>query len=196
LGYVCRAWSGSSVASWTAVARPSRGRPIPTRWACEEGPAALRWARSSAHYDATVAFYRDAVGLPIVGEFTASFGEDGTIFGLRDTSIQMEIVRAHPASDGDPDGFDQLVHYLNDAEAVITATAKRKKVLPPVPHGCPRSHPRKLPPSSCTVHPGTATAGNASARRPEKSWAAARTRSGETKVSVTTRTIGTRRANQ
>ena len=51
-------------------------------WPGHLRPGALRWARSSAHYAATVAFYRDAVGLPVVGEFTASFGEDGTIFGL------------------------------------------------------------------------------------------------------------------
>ena len=106
-------------------------------WPAHLRPGALRWARSSAHYAATVAFYRDAVGLPVVGEFTASFGEDGTIFGLPDTGIQMEIVRAHPASAG-PDGFDQLVLYLNDMEAVTTATAPLRKqgfTPDPAPHG-------------------------------------------------------------
>jgi len=106
-------------------------------WPAHLRPGALRWARPSAHYAATVAFYRDAVGLPVVGEFTASFGEDGTIFGLPDTGIQMEIVRAHPASAG-PDGFDQLVLYLNDMEAVTTATAPLRKqgfTPDPAPHG-------------------------------------------------------------
>ena len=32
-------------------------------------PGALRWARASAHYDDTIAFYREVVGLPVVGEF-------------------------------------------------------------------------------------------------------------------------------
>ena len=74
-----------------------------SQWPAHLRPGALRWARSSAHYDATVSFYRDTDRpFPVVGEFTASFGEDGTIFGLPDTSIQMEIVRAHPASVGEP----------------------------------------------------------------------------------------------
>jgi catechol 2,3-dioxygenase-like lactoylglutathione lyase family enzyme len=54
-------------------------------------PGALRFARSSSNYDQTIPFYRDVLGLPIVGEFADSFGEDGTIFGLPDTHIQLEI---------------------------------------------------------------------------------------------------------
>lgn len=91
-----------------------------TRWPPHLRPGALRWVRASGHYDETIAFYRDVIGLAVVGQFAASFGEDGTIFGLPDTSSQMEIVRAresHPAGD-----FDQLVLYLADADAVATAT--------------------------------------------------------------------------
>jgi ribosomal protein S18 acetylase RimI-like enzyme len=83
---------------------------------------ALRWARSSGRYEATVAFYRDLLQLPIVDQFRSSFGEDGTIFGLPDTSVQLEIVRA---DEGMPAGrgLDQLVLYLDDAPAVERATA-------------------------------------------------------------------------
>ena len=77
----------------------------------------MRWARASSHYEATVAFYRDLVGLPIVGDFPGSFGEDGTIFGLPDTGTQMEIVRAHNPTN-QPDRSDQLVLYLSDRAAV------------------------------------------------------------------------------
>jgi GNAT superfamily N-acetyltransferase len=81
----------------------------------------LRWARASSHYEATVAFYRDLVGLPIVGDFAGSFGDDGTIFGLPDTRTQLEIVRAHNADE--PTGsVDQLVLYLSDPAAVARAT--------------------------------------------------------------------------
>lgn len=86
-------------------------------------PGALRWARSSSHYDDTIVFYRDVVGLAVIGEFTGSFGEDGTIFGLPDTGVQMEVVRAHPG-DATSGTFDQLVLYLDDGDAVTAATAR------------------------------------------------------------------------
>jgi GNAT superfamily N-acetyltransferase len=90
-------------------------------WPAHLRPGAVRWARASHRYLETVSFYRDLVGLPVVGEFTSSFGEDGTIFGLPDTTVQMEVVRAHP---GSPLGgvLDQLVLYLDDEEAVAAAT--------------------------------------------------------------------------
>jgi hypothetical protein len=93
----------------------------PTTWPVRLQPGALRWVRASGHYEATVAFYHDLVGLPIIGQFSSSFDEDGTIFGLPDTTTQMEIVRAH--DDNYATGtFDQLVFYLDDANAVFTAT--------------------------------------------------------------------------
>jgi predicted N-acetyltransferase YhbS len=90
-------------------------------WPAHLRPGAVRFARTSRHYDETVAFYRDVVGLPVVGEFRGSFDEDGTIFGFPDTSVQLEIVRARA---GSVEGtFDQLVLYLDDAVAVADATA-------------------------------------------------------------------------
>ena len=56
-------------------------------------------------------------GLPVVGEFADSFGEEGTIVGLPDTRIQLEIVRARGAvAAADP--LDMLVFYLSGAAAV------------------------------------------------------------------------------
>jgi GNAT superfamily N-acetyltransferase len=91
-------------------------------WPAHLRPGAVRFARTSRHYDETIRFYRDLVGLPVVGEFAASFGEDGTIFGLPDTRLQLEIVRAHGSSD--VGRLDQLVLYLDDAAAVRTATGR------------------------------------------------------------------------
>ena len=98
-------------------------RPVDVRdgWPERLRPGALRWVRSSSNYDSTVAFYRDLVGLPIVGSFSDSFGEDGTIFGLPDTGTQIEIVRSH-APRRQPDRFDQVVFYLPGSDAVRTAT--------------------------------------------------------------------------
>lgn len=52
-------------------------------------PGALRWARASDHYQETIAFYRDAVGLPVIDEFAGSYGEDGTIFGRPGTAVEL-----------------------------------------------------------------------------------------------------------
>jgi GNAT superfamily N-acetyltransferase len=75
----------------------------------------------SGYYDETIAFYRDLVGLPVVDQFNASFGEDGTIFGLPGTELQLEIVRAHGGAI--PSMFDQLVLYLDNSTTVTQATA-------------------------------------------------------------------------
>ena len=86
------------------------------RWPEHLPVGALRFGRSSAHYDQSVRFYRDLVGLPVLERFAESYGEDGTIFGLPDTSVQLEIVR----STGPVvrvDRIDMLVLYLPDAAA-------------------------------------------------------------------------------
>jgi catechol 2,3-dioxygenase-like lactoylglutathione lyase family enzyme len=86
----------------------------------------LRLVRSSTHYDATTAFYRDVVGLEVIDEFQSSYGEDGTIFGLPNSSTHMEIVRA-VAEERSADRFDQLVFYLPSQTSVEIATARLRK---------------------------------------------------------------------
>ena len=105
-------------------------------WPDHLRPGALRFARSSAHYERTVPFYRDLLGLPVVGQFAGSFGEDGTIFGLPDTRVQLEIVRARGAVSG-VDPLDLLVLYLPGTAAVAAAAAPlRRAGVPtdPAPH--------------------------------------------------------------
>ena len=87
-----------------------------SRWPEHLPVGAVRVGRTSAHYDKTVQFYRDLVGLPVLESFKASFGEDGTIFGLPDTSTHLEIVRSsEPAVP--VDRIDSLVFYLPDTAA-------------------------------------------------------------------------------
>ena len=103
-------------------------------WPVHLHPGALRFARASAHYDQTIAFYRDIVELPVVGEFIDSFGVDGTIFGLPDAGVQLEIVRADGSAEAAAGAFDQLVLYLDDADAAAAATAPlRHRGLTPDP---------------------------------------------------------------
>ena len=94
----------------------------PSGWPVGLRPGAVRFARASGHFDETIAFYRDMIGLPVVAEFTGSFGEDGVVFGLPDTAVQLEIVRAREPDDA-AGSFDQLVFYLDDAAAARAAVA-------------------------------------------------------------------------
>jgi catechol 2,3-dioxygenase-like lactoylglutathione lyase family enzyme len=85
-------------------------------WPAHLPAGALRVVRWSARYEETVAFYRDAIGLPVLETFRDSYGLDGTILGLPGGQVHLEIVRAAqaPYPGG---GLDQLVFYLPDAAA-------------------------------------------------------------------------------
>jgi hypothetical protein len=86
-------------------------------------PGAVRFSRSSANYEETVAFYRDVVDLPILDTFADSFGEDGTIFGMPGVRTHLEIVRSRDhAFIIDP--LDQIVFYVSGAAAMDEATAR------------------------------------------------------------------------
>src|SRR2546429_4235663 len=68
------------------------------RWPAHLPAGALRVVRWSARYEETVAFYRDAIGLPVLETFHDSYGLDGTILGLPGGQVHLEIVRAGQAS--------------------------------------------------------------------------------------------------
>jgi hypothetical protein len=93
------------------------------RWPEHLPVGAFRIGRSSAQYDQTVQFYRNLVGLPVLESFWGSYGEDGTIFGLPDSSVQLEIVRS-TAPAVPVDRVDMLVFYLADAAAQEQLTAR------------------------------------------------------------------------
>jgi hypothetical protein len=52
----------------------------------------------------------------VLESFKASFGEDGTIFGLPDTASHLEMVRS-PEPAVPVDRIDSLVFYLHDTAA-------------------------------------------------------------------------------
>ena len=80
----------------------------------------MRW---SAHYDQTVVFYRDTIGLPVLETFHDSYGLDGTILGLPGGPVHLEIVRWPDAPRLAP-GLDQLVFYLPDTVVRERITAR------------------------------------------------------------------------
>jgi catechol 2,3-dioxygenase-like lactoylglutathione lyase family enzyme len=105
-------------------------------WPGHLKPGAVRFSYASSRYDATIAFYRDVVGLPVITEFSGSFGEDGTVFGLPSIQAHLEIVRARAAAP-DVSPLDQLVFYLSgpDAAAAAAAPLRAAGAQPdPAPH--------------------------------------------------------------
>lgn len=83
---------------------------------------ALRFARRSAHFNETVSFYRDLVGLPLCATFDESYGSNGAIFGLPGSSLTFEIVEAiEPVA---VDGHEQMCLYFPDTAAQQRATAR------------------------------------------------------------------------
>lgn len=96
---------------------------------------AVRFARRSRHFDQSVAFYRDLVGLPVQESFRASYGTDGVIFGLPGTSTTLEIVRSEePVA---IDAHEQLCLYFPSKRGRDDARHRlRAAGLQPVP-----SHP-------------------------------------------------------
>ena len=90
---------------------------------------AIRFARRSANFEATVRFYRDLVGLPLCATFADSYGSTGAIFGLPGSSLTFEIVKAEaPVA---VDSHEQLCLYFPNATAQQQATARldRKSVV-------------------------------------------------------------------
>jgi catechol 2,3-dioxygenase-like lactoylglutathione lyase family enzyme len=83
---------------------------------------AIRFARRSAHFDSTVQFYRDVVGLPLVATFGESYGSNGAIFGMPGSSLTFEIVQATEPVAVDP--HEQLCLYFPDPAAQHRATAR------------------------------------------------------------------------
>jgi catechol 2,3-dioxygenase-like lactoylglutathione lyase family enzyme len=83
----------------------------------------IRVARPSRDLEAARRFYGDALGLPVVASFDDHDGYGGVVFGLPDSSRQLELVR-HEGVLPAPTEEDQLVLYLGSAEE-LDATASR-----------------------------------------------------------------------
>ena len=82
-----------------------------------------------------IRFYRDFVRLPLIETFEGSYGTNGAIFGLPDSSLTFEVVQSHEPVDVDP--HEQLCLYFPDAVARDAAAQRLREVgLEPV-----ESHP-------------------------------------------------------
>jgi catechol 2,3-dioxygenase-like lactoylglutathione lyase family enzyme len=84
---------------------------------------AVRVARPTRDLDAAAGFYRDLLGLPVLGSFEDHHGFSGLIMGLPDASRQLELV-AVSGTEPEPTAEDQLVLYLGTSELVDQAAGR------------------------------------------------------------------------
>ncbi|WP_431041112.1 VOC family protein [Streptomyces sp. P1-3] len=93
-----------------------------TSWPAHLDVGAVRFARPTARYDDVLVFYRDALGLPVLGQWRGHSGYDGLLFGLPGTPVHMEITQhGTPPRIPEPHPENQLVLYLRGPEAVAAA---------------------------------------------------------------------------
>jgi catechol 2,3-dioxygenase-like lactoylglutathione lyase family enzyme len=87
---------------------------------------AMRVARPTGDLDAAAAFYRDLLGLPVLGSFEDHDGFSGLILGVPDASRQLELVAARDVEPA-PTPDDQLVLYLASPERVETVVERIRR---------------------------------------------------------------------
>jgi catechol 2,3-dioxygenase-like lactoylglutathione lyase family enzyme len=89
------------------------------------GTAHLRIARSTDDLAAVVQFYRDGLGLEVLGEFRDHDGFDGVMLGKRGAAFHLEFTRkaGHRAGRA-PTEENLLVFYLPEETAWRAAIAR------------------------------------------------------------------------
>src|SRR4051812_33088095 len=92
----------------------------------------LRVARHTECLDAVVAFYRDGLGLPEIGDFRDHDGYDGVFLAVPGTGAHLELTTGgeHRAPQPHPESL--LVLYLPD-EAAVQRVAQRLDAAPVAP---------------------------------------------------------------
>lgn len=90
--------------------------------------AQVRIARPTARLEQVVAFYRDALGLPVIASFEHHAGYDGVMLGLPGKPYHLEFTRQHPGSPGDAPSRDNLlVLYIPDAAQLEQLRARLER---------------------------------------------------------------------
>ncbi|MCQ8127832.1 VOC family protein [Methylomonas rivi] len=107
--------------------------------------AQIRIARPTNQLDTVVRFYRDGLGLPVIGSFQNHSGYDGVMLGLPGRNYHLEFIQyASGAPYSRPSAENLLVLYVTDAEqrqklfANLTAVGA-KEVNPENPYWLDKS---------------------------------------------------------
>jgi catechol 2,3-dioxygenase-like lactoylglutathione lyase family enzyme len=156
--------------------------------------------RRSRHYEQTVCFYRDILGLPELETFAQSYGLDGTVLGLPSVPMHLEIVRLDTPDPGELTTPDELVLYLPDAasrqDVVARLAAAGQDAVAPIAYWADHDGTTFVDPDGHRLivtswiyfpswrrpqpraHPDTADANTAGAAAPQPAAHHARTRTG------------------
>lgn len=87
---------------------------------------AVRVARQTDQLDAVVAFYRDVVGLPVIGGFDDHDGYTGVMLGAPGEAAHLEFTTHSSGSPGQPGGADDLLVLYADREGVQEVVARAR----------------------------------------------------------------------
>ena len=80
--------------------------------------AAVRVARQTDRLADVVAFYRDVVGLPVIGGFEDHDGYDGVMLGMPGEAVHLEFTAHAAGSPGQPGGADDLLVMYVDTDTI------------------------------------------------------------------------------
>ena len=76
----------------------------------------LRVARHTANLKPIIHFYRDILGLKVLGRFENHNGYNGVFLGLKGAAWHLEFTTSAEAPRHQPDEDDLLVFYVNSRE--------------------------------------------------------------------------------
>jgi catechol 2,3-dioxygenase-like lactoylglutathione lyase family enzyme len=89
------------------------------QWPLELPVVRVRVARPTDRLEEVVAFYRDGIGLPVIGSFEGHAGYSGVMLGLPGTSYHLEFTHYEAGSDCPAPSKDNLlVLYLAERKAM------------------------------------------------------------------------------
>jgi catechol 2,3-dioxygenase-like lactoylglutathione lyase family enzyme len=85
----------------------------------------IRFARPTSQLEAVVRFYRDGLGLAVLGTFSGHAGYSGVMLGLPGTDVHLEFTEHERGSPCPaPTRDNLLVLYIPDARALAALVAR------------------------------------------------------------------------
>jgi len=84
----------------------------------------VRVARQTDRLAEVVAFYRDVVGLPVIGGFDDHDGYTGVMLGAPGEAVHLEFTTHVQGSPGEPGGADDLLVLYCDPDGVGDVVAR------------------------------------------------------------------------
>jgi len=85
----------------------------------------VRWARPTDRLEEVVAFYRDGLGLAVLGRFVGHSGYDGVTLGLPGSDYQLELTTHADGSPCPAPSLDNLLVLYVESEQAAELAAGR-----------------------------------------------------------------------